>query len=208
MLTKKRLEGVKRKLDIKEVAENYGIDLTGGPERYSALCVFHQGDTVPSLIFYRDNLDEIDSFSAFCCNLAGDVLQFIIEYETRVNDNEVTFFDTLKIAEKFIGTIINEEEQTTDYLKERAKEAKEGYNRSVDGYKFLLDVFYRDMLKVYKDKDNYGKIRKFHDSQFIKFDKFFDSDPTIEETERFKKENITQLKQYLKDMERTTVTVT
>ncbi len=201
MLTKKRLHDVKQKIDIKDVAENYGIDFTGGPERYFSLCVFHQGDTVPSLVFYRDNPDEIDSFSAFCCNLAGDVLQFIIEYETRVNDNKVTFFDALKIAEKFVGIIVDKEEQATDYLREKAKEAKEGSNKSVSGYEFLLDVFYRDVLKNYRGKNIYEKMRRFCDIRFIEFDKFFDSEPTIEEVEVFKKKNIALLKQYIKDIE-------
>jgi len=201
VLTKKRLEDVKRKLDIKEIAEDYGVELTGGPERYFSLCMFHHGDTVPSLVFYKDNPDEVDSFSAFCCNLAGDVIQFIIEYETRVNDNPTTFFDALKIAEKYVGAITDDdEESTTDYLKERAKEAKKGISKSVDGYEFLLSIFYRDVLKDNRGKETYKKIKKFCDNRFIKFDSFFSSSPVVDEAERFKEENIALLKQYIRDL--------
>lgn len=200
MLSKKRLEDVKRKLDIKEIAEGYGIELTGGSERYFSLCVFHQGDTVPSLVFYKDNPDEVDSFSAFCCNLAGDVIQFVIEYETRVNNNPTTFHGALKIIEKFVGPIVDEEEQGTEYLREKAKEAKEGVGRSVEGYRFLLNVFYRDVLKDYRSIKVYEEIRKFCDDQFIKFDHFFDDAPTIKESEKFKKNNIASLKRHIKDI--------
>lgn len=210
MITKRRLNDVKRKLDIKEIAEGYGLELTGGPERYFSLCMFHHGDTVPSLVFYQDNSDDVDSFSAFCCNLAGDVIQFIIEFETRVNDNPTTFYDALKIAEKFVGIIIEGDEsvEVNDYLKEKAREAKEGTDRSVAGYKFLLNVFYRDALKDHKDKKAYRRIKRFCDNQYIIFDHFFNEDPTIEVTEVFKREKVAVLKQYIKEATQTKTSIT
>ena len=67
---------IKKNILLSEVIKSYGIDLTGGPDQWTAPCPFHQ-DGNPSLSIS----DKLGSFNCFGCKEHGDVFDYIRKME-------------------------------------------------------------------------------------------------------------------------------
>lgn len=194
-LSKERMLDLKRRISIIDVAKNYNLNVTGGPYRYAAHCPFHGDDATPSLIFYTANEDDVDSFSAFCCTLAGDPLEFILRYEQMVLGNtETNFHDVLTISEKYtgikIGDLESNPEITEEFLRSKITESMSDNSISPERYAFTLNIFYRDILFKHKGAPFYSELLLYCDQQFDALDHFLDTKPSLTETQIFCRTNI------------------
>jgi hypothetical protein len=175
--SQKEVEEINRRLDIVKLAENYGLELTPVTiDRYKAHCVFHQEDT-PSLFFYQDNDDNIDSYHCFGCGETGTGIWFIKNYE------KVSFTLAVEKAKHITGyatkTFNNNIEEIVYLLNNANNSIVTRRNKNV--FFFYLGVMFRDFLK----ENNNQKVKEWVDEQFAEIDSFFEEENSLEEVEYF-----------------------
>ena len=73
---------VLEKSNIIDVIQSYGISLFKAGRNYKALCPFHD-DKNPSMSVSPDK----QIFKCFSCQTAGNAVDFVLQYENKVNNN-------------------------------------------------------------------------------------------------------------------------
>lgn len=73
---------VLEKSDIIEVIQSYGIKAFKAGKNYKALCPFHN-DSNPSMSISPEK----QIFKCFSCGIAGNAIDFVLQYENKVNNN-------------------------------------------------------------------------------------------------------------------------
>lgn len=90
-LTQALINEIRSKVNIVDVVSKY-INLTKRGKNYFGVCPFHE-DSDPSLSVS----EEKQIFSCFSCHTAGNVFNFVMEYEN------ITFLEAVRIVASFAG---------------------------------------------------------------------------------------------------------
>lgn len=73
--SRETLEDVKKKINILDLADKLGIEVSQNGNVYQARCK-HEGDNTPSLTFYPDT----QTYYCFGCGATGDIIRFVSWY--------------------------------------------------------------------------------------------------------------------------------
>lgn len=172
MLTSSQITQLSQSIEVLDVMDYYGIAYTAkGSDRYEALCPFHFEDT-PSLKILTDR----NIWTTFCCQKGHDAFAFIREMEP-------TFRDAIKVLKDLAK--VNLEEDPLLSLESILEEVKDNTPQRIEALYYFVGIELRDWLDGRRSKDNYPELRRTVDKNFKEVDRFFQSEPTLEQAEKF-----------------------
>ncbi len=172
MLTSSQITQLSRSIEVLDVMDYYGIAYTArGGDRYEAFCPFHFEKT-PSLKIKTDE----NMWTAFCCQKGHDAFAFIREMEP-------TFGDAIKVLKKLAKA--DPEENPLLLLEEMLEETKDNTPERISALYYFVGIELRDWLDRHRSSDNYLKLCSKIDARFEEVDHFFQSEPTLEQAEKF-----------------------
>lgn len=131
-------EEIKNKITMKEVCEQYGIDVG---KNGKAICPFHT-DHKPSMQIYKGSR----GYFCFVCNEGGDIIDFVQKFfnidfsEACAKINE-DFCLGLPIGKQLTLREYREAEKAASERRKRIEAKKAAHKKLVDDYYFALDYY-------------------------------------------------------------------
>ena len=142
---------IQRKANIVDIIKDY-MPLTKKGKNYFGVCPFHD-DHNPSMSVS----EEKQMYKCFVCGNAGNVFNFVMEYEN------VSFMEAVKIIADKIGVSI-------DISNQKLKKVDNTYSRLYDIYDIAYRFYQNNLSTTYgKDAKKYLLDRKIDDDIIRKY---------------------------------------
>ncbi len=172
MLTSSQITQLSQSIEVLDVMDYYEIAYTAkGGDRYEALCPFHYEDT-PSLKIKTDE----NIWTSFCCQKGHDAFALIREMEPN-------FRAAIAVLKKLAK--VDPDENPLLSLESILTEVKDNTPQRINALYYFIGIELRDWLVRYKPDDKYSKLCTIVDGKFTDVDRFFQSEPTLEQAEKF-----------------------
>lgn len=137
-LSSEQINEIRNSVDIVDVVSRY-ISLTKRGKNYFGVCPFHE-DSDPSLSVSSDK----QIFSCFSCHTAGNVFNFVMEYE------HISFLEAVKLIADIAGISINID--TTKKINPKNKKIYDIYELAQKFYLNNINTLFGKEAKDYLNK--------------------------------------------------------